>query len=64
MKYDLVGIDGNAFAIMGYVINAMKNEGYSKQDIEKYYTNATSSNYDHLLCVSVTMIDDINARAH
>ena len=23
MKYDLVGIDGNAFSIMGYVVRAM-----------------------------------------
>ena len=24
MKYDLVGVDGNAFAVMGYVLKAMK----------------------------------------
>ena len=27
MKYDLVGVDGNAFSIMGYTSNALKREG-------------------------------------
>lgn len=26
-KYSLVGIDGNAFAVMGYVQRALRNEG-------------------------------------
>jgi len=26
-KYNLIGIDGNAFSVMGYVQNAMKHEG-------------------------------------
>ena len=26
-KYTLVGVDGNAFAIMGYTANALKREG-------------------------------------
>ena len=29
-KYNLVGIDGNAYSIMGYVTDAMKEEGFSK----------------------------------
>ena len=32
--YDLVGIDGNAFNVMGYVRRAMKECGFSKDEIE------------------------------
>ena len=60
MKYDLVGIDGNAFCIMAYVVNAMKECRFSRSDIDAYYKDSTSSDYDHLLCVSVGMINRCN----
>ena len=28
-KYDLVGVDGNAFAVMGYTARALSREGLS-----------------------------------
>lgn len=60
MKYDLVGIDGNAFCIMAYVVNAMRECKFSKDDREAYRKDATSSDYNHLLCVSFEMIDKCN----
>ena len=59
-KYTLVGVDGNAFAVMGYVIRCMDKEGKSIEQIEEYKKYATSSNYDHLLSVSVAMITRLN----
>ena len=59
-KFDLVGIDGNAFCIMAYVTNAMKKCGFSKEARDKYIEDATSSNYDHLLVLSMEMIDTCN----
>jgi len=59
-KYTLVGVDGNAFAVMGYVIRCMEKEGRSIEQIEEYRKDATSSNYDHLLSVSVAMITKLN----
>ena len=35
-RYTLVGVDGNAFAIMGYVLLAMKDEGFSKEERDEY----------------------------
>ena len=61
MKYDLVGVDGNAFAIMAYVLKAMKECGCNKVDQAIYVENAKSGDYDHLLEVSVEMIDMCNA---
>ena len=63
-KYDLVGIDGNAFCIMGYVVNAMKECKFSKAERDDYYRMATSGDYDHLICVSIEMIDKCNEIAN
>ena len=46
--YTLVGVDGNAFSIMGYVRSAMKRAQMTSQDIDAYTKDATSSDYDHL----------------
>lgn len=61
MKYDLVGVDGNAFCVMAYVVNSMKKEGKSQEEIDAYYKDAKSSDYNHLLAVSVEMVEKLNA---
>ena len=58
--YTLVGVDGNAYAIMGYVRTAMKRAKMTKEDIDAYIKDATSSDYNHLLVVSSEMIDKVN----
>lgn len=66
-KYSLVGIDGNAFSVMGYVSNAMK-EAYratKKPEFDKaaqneYLAIATSSDYDHLLSISISQLNKVN----
>lgn len=61
-KYSLIGVNGNAWAVMAYVRNAMKETGYKPQRIEGYSKDAMAGNYDNLLCVSQDMIDEINER--
>ena len=63
-KYTLVGVDGNAFAVMGYVMRAMRNEGFSSDDVEVYRKQATSSDYTHLLAVSCDYVEKCNRRAN
>lgn len=58
--YTLVGVDGNAYSIMGYVRSAMKRAKMTSQDIDAYTKDATSSDYNHLLVVSCEMIDKVN----
>lgn len=41
--------DGNAFYILGKVMKAMREAGLEKQDIDLFYKDATSGDYDHLL---------------
>jgi len=50
-KYNLVGQDGNAYALMGYTMNAMRKEGYTKEQIDEVMKNAKSGDYNNLLCV-------------
>lgn len=60
MKYDLVGVDGNAFNVMGYVVSAMKDCGLGKDEQYTYQVDAMSGDYNHLLCVSCEMIKKCN----
>ena len=61
-EYSLIGVNGNAFSVMGYVRQAMKETGFTKNEIEAYTKDATSGDYDHLLVVSIDMIDKCNER--
>lgn len=61
-EYTLVGVNGNAFAIMGYVVRAMKLEHKSKDEIDAYIRNAKSSDNTHLMAVSVDMCEELNNR--
>ena len=63
-EYSLVGVDGNAFAIMGYVKNAMGEQGFSKEERDKYLQEAMSSDYNNLLVVSMRYIDQCNERVN
>ena len=58
--YSLIGIDGNAFSIMAYTTNAMKQCGYSRDAIQCYKDEAMSGDYDHLLSTSCMMVDNCN----
>lgn len=56
----LVGVNGNAFSVMGYVRSQMKKAKMTREDIDAYTKDATSSDYNHLLVVSCEMIDKVN----
>jgi len=50
---ELLGADGNAFAIMGKVKNALKRAGADKEYVAKYLKEAMAGDYDNLLVVSM-----------
>lgn len=56
----LVGTDGNAFAIMGKVINALKEQKVPTEKINQYKKDATSGDYNNLLAVSLKYCDEAN----
>lgn len=53
INVQLVGLDGNAFSILGRVQKAAKRAGLDKAEIEEYMDEATKGDYNHLL--STTM---------
>jgi hypothetical protein len=54
---ELVGHNGDAFAIMGKVSKALYNEGADKEYIDKYREEAMSGNYDDLLITTMKYVN-------
>lgn len=55
-KYDidvqLIGNDGNAFAVMGSVMSALKRAGATPEELKQYQEESMSGDYDNLLRVA------------
>lgn len=49
IEVELVGQDGNAYAIMGRVEAALKEGGVPKAERDKYMEESMSGDYDNLL---------------
>lgn len=49
VNLNLVGVDGNAFMIMGVFKWQAKKEGWSNKEIDTVITEAKSGDYNHLL---------------
>jgi hypothetical protein len=56
-QVELVGQDGNAFAIMGAVSSALRKAGADNEYIDQYHDKATSGDYDHLIQVTMAYVD-------
>ena len=55
IKVKLVGTDGNAFAIMGKVIKALK-QGGREELVEEFKKEAMSGDYNNLLCTVMNYV--------
>lgn len=49
VNLQLVGLDGNAFSILGAFSGAARRQGWTKEEIDAVTKNAMSKDYDHLL---------------
>ena len=49
IKVTLLDEDGNAFMVLGRVRKAMRRANVPYEEIEAFYKEATSGNYDHML---------------
>ena len=56
-RVELVGKDGNAFAILGSVRRALRKARAPTDVIDKYLTEAMGSDYDSLLRVTMKYVD-------
>jgi len=53
IRVKLIGEDGNAFAILGRVKRALKRGGVPQAEINQYFEEATSGDYNHLLATTM-----------
>jgi hypothetical protein len=53
----LTGRDGNAFAIIGAVVGAMRKANVSKHDIDLYTEEAMSGDYNQLLFTTTETVN-------
>ena len=53
----LTGEDGNAFAILGRTSAALRAAGVAQEEIDAYFAEATSGDYDHLLHTTMAWVD-------
>ena len=57
IRVTLTGKDGNAFAIIGNVLKAMKIENIPKEERKKFQEEATSGDYDNVLQTAMRWVD-------
>jgi len=57
VKVQLVGLDGNAYSIMGRAQKAARKAGLTKDQIDEYINEAISGDYNHLLAVTMEYFD-------
>ena len=51
VKLNLIGLDSNAFVLLGAFRKAAIRQGYSEESVDKVIEDAKSGDYDHLLSV-------------
>jgi len=51
VSLNLVGLDGNAFALMGAFSAQARREKWTKDEIDSVLKECTSGDYNHLLAV-------------
>ena len=57
ISVELVGNDGNAFAILGRCQREMRRAGCTKEQIQEFIKEATSGDYDNVLCTCMKYFD-------
>lgn len=53
IESSLIGVNGNAFALMGHFKKEARSAGWSREEIAEVIEDATSGDYNHLVCVLV-----------
>jgi hypothetical protein len=56
IEVELGGHDGNAFAIIGTVISALREANVPAEEIRRYREESVSGDYDHLLSVAMRWV--------
>ena len=60
VRLELVGIDGNAYSLMGAFQQQARREGWTKDEIKLVLDKCKEGDYDALLCTLVAHCDSPN----
>lgn len=52
----LVGEDGNPYSIMGRVAQALKRAGVSQSEVDRFYSEAKSGDYDNVIVTAIKWV--------
>jgi len=56
IEVELVGADGNAFAVLGKITRALRRNGVDPVEITEFKNEATSGDYNHLLQICMKWV--------
>lgn len=57
IEIELVGYDGNAFAIIGKVSRELRRNKVSADEVKAFQNEATSGDYDHLIQTVLSWVE-------
>lgn len=57
ISVELSGSDGNAFAIMAKVGKALQRNNVPQDEVEMFYAESMSGDYDHLLRTAMRWVE-------
>lgn len=58
VQMKMVGMDGNAFSIMGNFRRAARQQGWSQEEISAVLKEAQSGDYNHLLATIIEHVEE------
>jgi len=57
VNLNLVGLDGNAYSLMGAFQRQARKENWTQEEIKIVIDECTSDDYNHLLCTLMSYTD-------
>ena len=57
IEVQLTGEDGNAFAVIGIVRNALRKNDVPIEEVNKFIAEAMSGDYDHVLQTCMSYVE-------
>ena len=57
VQVQLTGMDGNAFAVMGRVVAALRKDGQPDSVVSEFLAEAQSGDYDNVLVTCMKWVD-------
>lgn len=60
VQMNLVGLDGNAFSLMGAFSSNARRQGWTKQEIDTVINECMLGDYDNLISVLVAHTEEVD----